>query len=117
METSTFLCCPLCQVSFCRNSLEEQDRVENAVRQELQVLKTLRHENIVRMIGATRQSTHFSMFVEWMAGGSVSGLLERYGAFSERVILNYTQQVLTGLSYLHHKHILHRDLKGTASFY
>ncbi|XP_034231021.1 mitogen-activated protein kinase kinase kinase 1-like isoform X2 [Thrips palmi] len=100
------------QVSFCRNSLEEQDRVENAVRQELEVLKTLRHENIVRMIGATRQSTHFSMFVEWMAGGSVSGLLERYGAFSERVILNYTQQVLTGLSYLHHKHILHRDLKG-----
>lgn len=100
------------QVSFCRNSLEEQDRVENAVRQELEVLKTLRHENIVRMIGATRQSTHFSLFVEWMAGGSVSGLLERYGAFSERVILNYTQQVLHGLSYLHHKHILHRDLKG-----
>ncbi|KAK3922207.1 Mitogen-activated protein kinase kinase kinase 1, partial [Frankliniella fusca] len=100
------------QVSFCRNSVEEQDRVENTVRQELEVLKTLRHENIVRMIGATKQSTHFSMFVEWMAGGSVSGLLERYGAFSERVILNYTQQVLSGLSYLHHKHILHRDLKG-----
>ncbi|KAE8745689.1 hypothetical protein FOCC_FOCC007573, partial [Frankliniella occidentalis] len=100
------------QVSFCRNSVEEQDRVENTVRQELEVLKTLRHENIVRMIGATKQSTHFSMFVEWMAGGSVSGLLERYGAFSERVILNYTQQVLNGLSYLHHKHILHRDLKG-----
>ena len=39
-------------------------------------------------------------------------LLDRYGAFSQPVIIKYTQQVLRGLAYLHDIHILHRDLKG-----
>jgi len=102
----------LVQVSFWRNVKEEEDRVENAVRQELTVLSTLRHQNVVRILGATRHRAHFNMFVEWMAGGSVAGLLERYGPFTTDVTLRYTLQVLQGLAYLHHKQILHRDLKG-----
>ena len=39
-------------------------------------------------------------------------LLDRYGAFSENVIIKYTQQILRGIAYLHECHTLHRDLKG-----
>lgn len=53
------------------------------------------------------------MFVEWMAGGSVAGMLDRYGPFNEEVIIHYTKQILEGLCYLHDNRILHRDLKGT----
>ena len=52
-----------------------------------------------------------NIFFEWMAGGSVAGLLEHYGPFHERVVLNYTQQILRGLAYLHDLNIVHRDLK------
>jgi serine/threonine protein kinase len=48
-----------------------------------------------------------------MAGGSVAGMLDRYGPFNEEVVLCYTKQILEGLSYLHDNRILHRDLKGT----
>ncbi|XP_068209828.1 mitogen-activated protein kinase kinase kinase 1-like [Palaemon carinicauda] len=100
------------QVSFCRNSEEEQGRVEASVEEEILIMSRLRHGNIVRLLGACRHTTSFSVFTEWMAGGSVATMLDKYGKFSEHVILKYTRQVLAGLAYLHDNKILHRDLKG-----
>jgi len=102
------------QISFCRNSEREQDSICKAVIDEIRMMATLNHPNIVRILGATQTGAHFNMFVEWMPGGSVSHLLEKYGAFSEPVITSYTQQVFMGLAYLHDHHILHRDMKGTS---
>ena len=100
------------QVSFCRISEEEQERVEATIEEEILLMSRLKHPNIVRLLGATRLSTSFSVFTEWMAGGSVAAMLEKYGAFSEPVVLKYTKQVLAGITYLHKNTILHRDLKG-----
>lgn len=100
------------QVPFCRNSEEEQATIELGIHEEIVTMSKLRHENIVRILGATKQGNHFNLFVEWMAGGSVAGMLDRYGPFDEEVIVRYTKQILEGLSYLHDNHILHRDLKG-----
>uniref|UniRef100_A0A1B6BZG6 Mitogen-activated protein kinase kinase kinase n=1 Tax=Clastoptera arizonana TaxID=38151 RepID=A0A1B6BZG6_9HEMI len=100
------------QVSFCRNSSEEQSSVEANIEEEMAMMSTLNHPNIVRLLGATKQGKHFNMFVEWMAGGSVANLLDKFGPFTNQVILHYTMQVVSGLNYLHQNHILHRDLKG-----
>lgn len=54
----------------------------------------------------------FQIFFVYFSGGSVANLLAKYGAFSETVVINYTHQVLRGLTYLHENHVLHRDLKG-----
>ncbi|XP_059155208.1 mitogen-activated protein kinase kinase kinase 1-like isoform X2 [Physella acuta] len=100
------------QISFCRNSAQEQEKVIEAISEEIHMMARLSHPNIVRILGATKQGCHFNMFVEWMPGGSVAYLLGEYGAFTENVIVNYTRQILRGLAYLHDNHILHRDLKG-----
>ena len=95
-----------------RNTLPEQERVVRDIQEEVAMLSRLEHPNIVRCLGATKEATHFFIFVEWMPGGSVSDLLRRYGAFTDRVVTSYLQQILRGAAYLHDNRVIHRDIKG-----
>ena len=110
VETGTLMAAK--QISFCRNSDEEQDKVEQLIREEVLLISKLQHPHVVRMYGAIQEGSHINVFVEWMPGGSISSLLDKHGAFTEAVSLRYLHQMLLGLDYLHSNGILHRDLKG-----
>lgn len=110
VETGTLMAAK--QISFCRNSDEEQDKVEQLIREEVLLISKLQHPHVVRMYGAIQEEAHINVFVEWMPGGSLSSLLDKHGAFTESVSLRYIHQILLGLDYLHSHGILHRDLKG-----
>ena len=60
--------CWYSQIPFCRNTISEQRKVVEAIEEEIQMMAKLNHPNIVRILGATRQTCHFFMFVEWMPG-------------------------------------------------
>jgi len=83
------------------------------VRREVELMRSLHHENIVRYLGAQMDKTHLHIFQEWVPGGSVAALLGRFGSFTLRVIQSYLSQTLAGLAYLHENDIIHRDVKGS----
>ena len=57
------------------------------MREEVLMISRLQHPHIVRMYGAIQEDSHINVFVEWMPGGSVAGLLDRHGIFTEQVLV------------------------------
>ena len=54
------------------------------------------------------------IYMEYMIGGSMAGVLQQFGAFEEGLSAKYTKELLQGLAYLHTQEppVLHRDIKS-----
>ncbi|KAJ9474836.1 Serine/threonine-protein kinase STE11 [Pseudozyma hubeiensis] len=83
-----------------------------ALEREIKLLKTLEHENIVQYLDSFGDGSHLNIFLEYVPGGSIVALLRNYGAFEEPLVRNFVRQILSGLSFLHNRGIMHRDIKG-----
>ncbi|CAM9644658.1 unnamed protein product, partial [Ectocarpus sp. 8 AP-2014] len=95
-------------------SLDQGDmtsRDAKAFENEIAMLRDNRHENIVKSYGSSIKGNTMLIFLEYMPGGSVRGLLDRFGGFEEHVSLLYTEQLTQGLSFLHKNGVAHRDIK------
>lgn len=92
-------------------SLRQREVIE-ALHSEVETLKDLDHLNIVQYLGFEALNDVYSLFLEYVPGGSVGKILQMHGRLSEPIIKSLTRQVLEGLSYLHARGILHRDLKA-----
>jgi serine/threonine protein kinase/WD40 repeat protein len=79
---------------------------------EINMLRSLRHPNIVRYIGTEATPSTLSIFLEYVPGGSLKSLIDKFGRLEESVVRSYTRQLLLGLEYLHRNGIAHRDVKG-----
>lgn len=83
-----------------------------ALKREISLLRDLRHPNIVQYLGCGSSSEFLNIFLEYVPGGSVQTMLNSYGALPEPLVRSFVRQILHGLSYLHNKDIIHRDIKG-----
>lgn len=83
-----------------------------ALKREISLLRDLRHPNIVQYLGCSSSTEHLNIFLEYVPGGSVQTMLNSYGALPEPLVRSFVRQILTGLSYLHNRDIIHRDIKG-----
>jgi hypothetical protein len=82
-------------------------------KREIQLMKALVHDNVVKYFGAEMNGTHLHIFQEWIPAGSIASLLAMVGPFPLGVLKEYLQQALQGLAYLHANNIMHRDIKGS----
>ncbi len=92
------------------------DDVTNSVvlarfERELEVLKKLRHPNIVRSFGGVCEDKHRFYAMELVEGGSLEDQLQERGRFSWEQVIEYGQQMCAALSYLHQHGVVHRDVK------
>ena len=83
-----------------------------ALKQEIDLLQGLHHPNIVQYLGTSSDETHLNIFLEYVPGGSIAGMLKQYNTFKEPLVRNFVRQILNGLAYLHGRNIIHRDIKG-----
>jgi hypothetical protein len=91
---------------------KETDDLVDTFKAEVDSLKDLDHINIVQYLGFEIKDQTYSIFLEYVSGGSIGHLLRKYGRFEESLVRYLTIQALEGLNYIHSKGILHRDLKA-----
>ncbi|CUG91131.1 protein kinase, putative [Bodo saltans] len=84
----------------------------NAVKLEVNMLRSLTHPNIIRYFGCHATQGQMQVFMEFAVGGSLTSLVRKFEKLSEPVMRYYTQQILSGLQFLHTRHVVHRDIKG-----
>ena len=95
---------------LCRDEVSAKELA--VLENEIEMLKDLQHANIVQYIGTERKEDSLCIFLEYVPGGSLKRLLNRFGPLEEGVVRLYTRQILRGLEYLHSNGIAHRDIKG-----
>jgi mitogen-activated protein kinase kinase kinase len=91
---------------------QRKTNMVEALKHEIGLLRDLKHENIVQYLGSNSDESHLNIFLEYVPGGSVATMLVNYGPLGESLIQNFVRQILQGLSYLHSREIIHRDIKG-----
>ena len=93
------------------NDTRKKSMIE-ALKREISLLRDLRHPNIVQYLGCGSSADYLNIFLEYVPGGSVQTMLNSYGALPEPLVRSFVRQILIGLSYLHNRDIIHRDIKG-----
>lgn len=78
---------------------------------EVEVLKTLKHPNIVRSFGGVCEDKRRFYAMELLEGGSLEDQLIAKGKLPWELVIQYGLQMCAALDYSHEKGVVHRDVK------
>lgn len=84
---------------------------EDALQNEIEVLRKVKHSNIVRMVEVYDDKTRLYLVMELVTGGELFDRIIAKGSYTEQDASALIHQVLGGVDYLHSLGIAHRDLK------
>ncbi|KAB0387099.1 hypothetical protein FD755_002055 [Muntiacus reevesi] len=81
------------------------------VEREIALHSRLRHRNIVAFHGHFADRDHIYMVLEYCSRQSLAHVLQARQTLTEPEVRYYLRGLVSGLSYLHQRRIVHRDLK------
>ena len=93
-----------------RNHLKDEQL--RSIHSEIDLLKRLKHDHIVKYIEFVSTESHLNIVLEYVEIGSFDRIVKSIGPIQEELLTFYIKQILLGLKYLHSQGIVHRDIKG-----
>ncbi|CAN3475091.1 hypothetical protein DICA1_B01772 [Diutina catenulata] len=101
-------------VAIKRIVLAEHEGSVTDLMGEIDLLKILKHENIVKYHGFVKTSDSLNIFLEFCDGGSLRQLYKKidHGLDERHQIIPFVHSILQGLDYLHSQGVVHRDVKA-----
>jgi calcium-dependent protein kinase len=84
---------------------------KNEFMNEIEVLKTVDHPNIIKLFDCYYDRTFYYMVEEYCSGGDLFDYIQKEKCFTEKKAKIIFKQLLSAVNHLHKKNIVHRDLK------
>ena len=94
----------------------DQPSVRKYFENEIRILKSLNHPNIVKLEELKQTKDYYYIVMEYINGGSLTDCLKKYQnkygkAFPENIVQYLMRQIVDAIKFLHDRKIIHRDLK------
>lgn len=98
-------------LKFLPSEFSDHRRRSARFERELDILKKLRHPNIVRCHGGMRYGHQRLFAMELVRGGSLKELIAARGRIPWEAVVEYGIQICQALAHAHEHGIIHRDIK------
>jgi len=95
-------------------------KLEDLIDSEIDILKKMDHDNIIKLYGYTKKSSIYNLYMEYCDSGDANEYLKKNCIISERNILGgvddyflneFIKQTIDAIDYIHKMNIIHRDIK------
>uniref|UniRef100_H3D2B2 Myosin, light chain kinase 5 n=1 Tax=Tetraodon nigroviridis TaxID=99883 RepID=H3D2B2_TETNG len=89
-----------------------RSKEREAARNEIELMNYLHHPKLVQCLAAYDQKPEMVMVMEFIAGGELfERIVDDNFEHTEPASVNYMQQILEGVAFMHQQNIVHLDLK------
>ncbi|KAK8933609.1 putative serine/threonine-protein kinase WNK2 [Platanthera zijinensis] len=97
------------KLAYVLQNAEDTERLYS----EVHLLKTLKHQNIIKLYSSWVDSQNINFITEVFTSGTLRQYRKRHKHVDLRALKNWSRQILCGLLYLHSHDppVIHRDLK------
>ena len=98
-----------------REKIEKEKDLYNYLKNEIIILQSLKHPNIVKLEDIKKTKTHFYLTMEYCNGADLPKALEKYKEkygkpFSEEIVQHLMAQLISAIKYIHEKGIIHKNI-------
>uniref|UniRef100_A0A8C3IJK5 Protein kinase domain-containing protein n=1 Tax=Chrysemys picta bellii TaxID=8478 RepID=A0A8C3IJK5_CHRPI len=93
----------------CKGSRLGLDREQ--VEREVSILQQLEHPNILRLHDLFASKAEMVLILELIRGGELFDFIAEKETLTEAEAIEFLQQILEGVAYMHGRHVAHFDLK------
>ena len=92
-------------------AIERKHIDSNSFSNEIAILKTVDHPNIIKLFDCYYDNNYYYMVEEYCSGGDLFDYIQKVKNFSEKIAATIFNQLLSAINHLHKKNIVHRDIK------